>query len=346
MREALRLEEALDLNRPGHADAREVVAAEVDEHHVLGAVLLRGEQPLGVALARVRRAGDRVQARAPALDLDERLRRRADEREVVELEQEEVRRRVDAPQRAVELRAPRPSSAAPRAGRGRSGRHRRRGCGALPPRRARSYSKRPGRAPRAPAAPPFRPASAGSGPSSPPSFARSRPRRRRAPRRARCTWSKRTSTSATTKRLSGRSPARLRQLDGRLELSRRSRSRGSRRPARRRSRPPRCRRAASRSRRTSAARGARARRTRAGTRRRRRRAQPEVRPERGDEIGCDDGYRFMTDSFRATKKTSRLGRSSSGTGCGLNQIRRCSRPARGARYQAQLCAGRESLPPG
>ena len=45
---------------PGQADAREVVAAEVDEHDVLGAVLLGGEQPLGVALARAassRRSG-------------------------------------------------------------------------------------------------------------------------------------------------------------------------------------------------------------------------------------------------------------------------------------------------
>ena len=94
---------------PGAAHAREVVAAEVDEHHVLGAVLLRGEQPLGVALARLRRAGDRVQRRARALALDERLGRRADEREPVELEQEEVRRRVDAPQRCGRARAPRPS---------------------------------------------------------------------------------------------------------------------------------------------------------------------------------------------------------------------------------------------
>ena len=59
---------------------------------------------------------------------------RADEREVAELEQEEVRRRVDAPQRAVELRAPTPGSAAPRAGRGRSGRRPRRGCAPWPPR--------------------------------------------------------------------------------------------------------------------------------------------------------------------------------------------------------------------
>ena len=37
---------------PGLADAREVVAAEVDEHHVLGAVLLRARAALRVALAR------------------------------------------------------------------------------------------------------------------------------------------------------------------------------------------------------------------------------------------------------------------------------------------------------
>ena len=95
VREALGLEEPLDLHRPGPADAREVVAAEVDEHDVLGAVLLGREQPLGVALAGLRRAGDRVQRCARPVALDERLGRRADEREPVELEQEEVRRGVD-----------------------------------------------------------------------------------------------------------------------------------------------------------------------------------------------------------------------------------------------------------
>ena len=87
---------------PGHADAREVVAAEVDEHHVLGAILLGGEQPLGVALAARGRAGDRVEARPASLRLHVRLGRRADEREVAELEQEQIRRRVDAPQGAVD----------------------------------------------------------------------------------------------------------------------------------------------------------------------------------------------------------------------------------------------------
>ena len=49
MRVALGLEEADDANRSGRADAREVVAPEVDEHDVLGLVLLGREQPLGVA---------------------------------------------------------------------------------------------------------------------------------------------------------------------------------------------------------------------------------------------------------------------------------------------------------
>ena len=103
VREALGLEEARDLDARRLADAREVVAAEVDEHHVLGAVLLGGEQPLGVPLAGVRRAGDRVQARAAVLALDERLRRRADQRQAAELEQEEVGGGIDPAQRPVEL---------------------------------------------------------------------------------------------------------------------------------------------------------------------------------------------------------------------------------------------------
>ena len=70
VREPLRLEEALDAHAARHAHTREVVAAEVDEHHVLRAVLLGAEQPLGVALARPGRAGDRVEGRACPLALD------------------------------------------------------------------------------------------------------------------------------------------------------------------------------------------------------------------------------------------------------------------------------------
>ena len=103
MREPLRLHEALDVDASRLADAREVVAAEIDEHHVLGAVLLRLEQALGVARSGRGRAGDRVEARAPSLDLDERLRRGADQGDLAELEQEEVRRGIDAAKRAVEI---------------------------------------------------------------------------------------------------------------------------------------------------------------------------------------------------------------------------------------------------
>ena len=103
VRVALGLHEALDPHRARHADAREVVAAEVDEHRVLRAVLLRREQRRRVALAGRDRPGDRVQLGAAARALDDRLGRAAHEREVAELEEEEVRRRVDAAQRPVEL---------------------------------------------------------------------------------------------------------------------------------------------------------------------------------------------------------------------------------------------------
>src|SRR3954447_15898678 len=103
MRVALDLEEARHVDRSGDAHTREVVATQVDEHHVLCTVLLGIEQPLGVARASLRRARDRVEAGVTPLALDERLRRRADQRDAVELEQEEVRRRVDSPERAVEL---------------------------------------------------------------------------------------------------------------------------------------------------------------------------------------------------------------------------------------------------
>ena len=100
VRVALRLHQALDVHAARLADAREVVAAEVDEHHVLGAILLGGEERLRVAVARRDRAGDRVDGGARALALDDRLRRAADERDVAELEQEEIRRGVDAPRSA------------------------------------------------------------------------------------------------------------------------------------------------------------------------------------------------------------------------------------------------------
>ena len=104
---------------------------------MLGAVLLRGEQPLGVARRPARscpRSGS-ARARRPS-HLTMRLGRRADQREPVELEQEEVRRRVDPAQRAVELErrgGRRPLGALRER---RSGTRRRRGCSSLHARRA------------------------------------------------------------------------------------------------------------------------------------------------------------------------------------------------------------------
>ena len=72
----------LTVTVPGPRDPAEVVAAEVDEHHVLGALLrvaleLLGEQRVlaGVGAARPR-AGDRVGRQLVALDLEEQLRAR------------------------------------------------------------------------------------------------------------------------------------------------------------------------------------------------------------------------------------------------------------------------------
>ena len=71
--------EGVDRDRPVLADAPEVVAPEVDEHDVLGALLLVGEQPLGDAgvLGRVGaarpRARDRPRRDVPAADGQQRL---------------------------------------------------------------------------------------------------------------------------------------------------------------------------------------------------------------------------------------------------------------------------------
>ena len=78
------------------------IREDVTPFDVLRAVLFGGQQPLGVAVVRRRRPGNRADARAPVLARNEPLRRRADERDTAELEQEEVRRRVDAAQRPVQ----------------------------------------------------------------------------------------------------------------------------------------------------------------------------------------------------------------------------------------------------
>ena len=106
---ALDLHAALDLDRARLAHAAEVVAAEVDEHHMLGAFLRVGEQ---LALERgvfLERAAARTRARKRTVDhraavhAAEDLRARRDEDHALALQVDLVRTRVDDAQRAVEV---------------------------------------------------------------------------------------------------------------------------------------------------------------------------------------------------------------------------------------------------
>ena len=100
--------EFLDLHAAVLAHAPEVVAAEVDEHHVLGPLLRIGEQLLGdpaillgVGPARAG-AGDRPGRDAPAGDRDQRLRAGAGNLEVAEVQEVHIRAGVDRPKAAVD----------------------------------------------------------------------------------------------------------------------------------------------------------------------------------------------------------------------------------------------------
>ena len=116
------------------ADAADVVAPEVDQHHVLGALLLVALQLLGqpqvlfLGPAARPRAGDRVRLDRASLDAHQHLRRRADDRHAAHADEIHVGRRVDVPQRAVDGEriggdvAPRSAATA------RPGRCRRRRC--------------------------------------------------------------------------------------------------------------------------------------------------------------------------------------------------------------------------
>ena len=100
--------EALDVDRPVLAHPAEVIAPEVDEHHVLGPLLGIGQQLLGDpavllgVLAARPGAGDRAGGDPPAGDRDQRLGARAGDLEVAEVQEVHVRARVDRAQPAVD----------------------------------------------------------------------------------------------------------------------------------------------------------------------------------------------------------------------------------------------------
>ena len=155
VREALEPHELRHAHRSVLADAADVVAAEIDEHHVLGALLLVALQLLGqpqvlfgVPAARPR-AGDRMRLDARAFDAHQHLRRRADDRHAAHADEIHVGRRVHVAQRAVHGerigRRPRPRTAAT----ARPDRCRRRRCAPWPcgpaPRTARACGSSAGR---------------------------------------------------------------------------------------------------------------------------------------------------------------------------------------------------------
>ena len=103
--------EVVDLDRAVLADAAEVVATEVDQHHVLSSLLLVGKQLarvlsilLGGGAARAR-ARDRSGRDPAAADGDQRLRAGAGDLKVTEVEVVHVRRRVHGPQTAIDREA-------------------------------------------------------------------------------------------------------------------------------------------------------------------------------------------------------------------------------------------------
>ena len=107
---AVALDEELvgDLDGADLGDAADVVAAEVEQHQVLGALLRIGEQLLLQRLVLVRRraarprAGDRADRHRAVAHAHQDLRARAGDREAAEVEEVEERRRIDPAQRAVE----------------------------------------------------------------------------------------------------------------------------------------------------------------------------------------------------------------------------------------------------
>ena len=107
MRVAFERHERRHADRAVIADAANVVAAQVDEHHVLGLLFLAALQFLGephvlfVGLAAWPRAGDRMGNGVPAFDADQHFWRRTDDRAIAHANEEHVGRRVDMPQGAI-----------------------------------------------------------------------------------------------------------------------------------------------------------------------------------------------------------------------------------------------------
>ena len=97
-----------DLDGADLGDAADVVAAEIEQHQMLGALLRIGQQVggerlvLGRRCAAPARAGDRADGDLAVAQPHQDLRARADDREAAEIEEEQEGRGVEPAQRAVE----------------------------------------------------------------------------------------------------------------------------------------------------------------------------------------------------------------------------------------------------
>ena len=94
--------ELVDADRAGLGDAAEVVALEVDDHQVLGGVLVGGGELLGATGRARARALDRPGLDAIADRREEPLGRARDHGDAVGFDQRAVRRGRDLGERAVQ----------------------------------------------------------------------------------------------------------------------------------------------------------------------------------------------------------------------------------------------------
>ncbi len=98
-----------DLHRAVIGNTSEIVAAEIDEHHVLRDFLLVGFQILaqhpvfGFGRAAFARAGDRAIVESLAVTTHEHFRRRADHCFFTRAQEKHVRRRIDRAKCAIDL---------------------------------------------------------------------------------------------------------------------------------------------------------------------------------------------------------------------------------------------------
>src|SRR5579859_480929 len=110
MRIAFDGEEFFHFDRTVFADAAKVIAAEVHEHDVFGALFFAREHlalkalVFGFVFAAAARAGDGTIENVPSLNFDKHFRRTADDCNIVQLKIKKIRRRIQRAQLAIDFK--------------------------------------------------------------------------------------------------------------------------------------------------------------------------------------------------------------------------------------------------